>query len=87
MKTFAFAAAALTLLAVPAFAEPDCRAAKEVKPMWEVVKAFEEGEGATVDIAKVTGEKCYEIYGHAGKTKLEIYYDPATGAVLDREED
>ncbi len=87
MKTLTLAAAVLTVLAMPALAEPDCRAAKDAKPMWEVVKSFEEGESAIVDIAKVTGDKCYEIYGHAGTKKLEIYYDPATGAVLDREED
>ena len=30
---------------------------------------------------------CYEIYGANGQQKLEIYYDPASGAELEREAD
>jgi hypothetical protein len=30
---------------------------------------------------------CYEIYGTKGEQKLEIYYDPSTGAELERETD
>ena len=86
MKYVPLSALAVALLAGPALAEPDCSAATAAKPMWEIVKAFEEGESAVVDVAKVTDENCYEIYGHTETTKLEIYYDPATGAVLDREE-
>lgn len=87
MKHLALPAAALALLAAPAFAEPDCSATTASKPMWEIVKSFEEDEAAVVDIAKVTDENCYEVYGHTDTKKLEIYYDPATGAVLEREED
>lgn len=86
MKRIALAAA-VTAIALPAFAEPDCSASTDAKPFWEIVKAFEEGEQAVVDVAKITGDKCYEIYGHTDTKKLEIYYDPATGSVLDREED
>ena len=85
MKTLFLPAAALALAAVPALAEPDCSASTAAKPMWEVVKSFED-EGGTVDVAKTTSEKCYEIYGHVGDKKVEIYFDPATGAVLEREE-
>ncbi len=86
MKYALLPAIALTALAVPALAEPDCSASTAAKPMWEIIKSFEEGEGGTVDVAKTTGDKCYEIYGHIDSKKVEIYYDPATGEVLDREE-
>ena len=77
----------LALISTSAFAGPDCNATEATMPMWEVVKAFEEGEGGKVVVAKVTDDNCYEIYGRVGETKLEIYYDPATGVVLEREED
>ncbi len=75
-----------TLAAVPALAEPDCKGDGPMKPMWETVKAFEEANG-TVQIAKTTGDGCYEIYGRQNGHKVEIYFDPRTGAELDREED
>lgn len=83
----AAAACALLTLSSPAIAGPDCSAIEATKPMWEVVKGFEEGEGGEVVVAKVTDNNCYEIYGRVGEKKLEIYYDPATGEVLEREED
>ena len=71
--------------AAPALAGPDCSAMQATKPMWEIAKAFEEA-GGTIREMKVS-DGCYEIYGTAGEKKLEIYYDPSTGAELEREED
>lgn len=75
-----------TLTAVPAFAEPECEGNAPMKPMWEIVKGFEDAKG-TVQVAKMTGDGCYEIYGLQNDHKVEIYYDPRTGEELEREED
>jgi hypothetical protein len=44
-----------------------------------------EQQGYRIKTFKVTSGQCYEIYGHDkdGK-KIEIYFDPATAAVLER---
>jgi hypothetical protein len=75
-----------TVIAVPAFAEPECTGDGPMKPMWETVRGFEDAKG-TVDIAKMTRDGCYEIYGRQNGHKVEIYFDPRTGAELEREED
>ncbi|NNU79978.1 PepSY domain-containing protein [Halovulum dunhuangense] len=76
-----------TAVAAPAMAEPDCAAAAaSAQPMWNVVRSFEEA-GGVVRTAKVTDEKCYEIYGTRNGRKVEIHFDPATGAELARKED
>lgn len=86
MKTILLPLALATALAAPAFAEPDCSSAGDAMPFWEVIKSFEDA-GGTVQVAKVTGDKCYEIYGRQNDAKVEIYFDPATGAELERETD
>ncbi len=86
MKRLILPAIALAATATAAAAEPDCSAATSAKPMWEIVKSFEENEGGKVAVAKVTDESCYEIYGRVGEKKVEIYYDPANGEILEREE-
>lgn len=75
-----------TLAAAPVFAEPECEGEGPMQPLWQTVKSFEDAEGS-VEVAKLTGDGCYEIYGHQNGHKVEIYYDPRTGAELDREED
>ena len=82
MKTLALGLVALAF-AAPAFADPNCEGTKATMPMWQVAKGFEDA-GGTIREMKVS-DGCYEIYGANGKTKLEIYYDPATGAELQRE--
>lgn len=79
-------AAALILFTVPALAGPDCSDIEASMPMWEIVKTFEEDEGGSIEVAKVTDDNCYEIYGRIDGTRVEIYYDPSNGAVLEREE-
>ncbi len=81
IKTLALGIAALAL-AAPAFADPTCKADATI-PMWQIAKTFEEAGGKIREMKVSDG--CYEIYGSNGKTKLEIYYDPTTGAELQRE--
>lgn len=84
MKTLALGITAL-ILAAPAFAGPNCKATDATMPMWHVAKGFEDAGGKIHEMKVSDG--CYEIYGVNGRTKLEIYYDPATGAELQRESD
>ena len=84
MKTLALGIAALAL-AAPTFADPNCKGIDATTPMWKVAKSFEDA-GGTIREMKVS-DGCYEIYGANGETRLEIYYDPATGAELQRESD
>ena len=48
-------------------------------------KARVEKQGYQIKTFKVSKGQCYEIYGHDkdGK-KVEIYFDPVTGAELER---
>lgn len=83
MKTFA-AAAALTLIASAAFAGPTCNV-PEAKWMKESdFKSRLEAQGYQIKTFKVSKGRCYEIYGFdKANKKVEIYYDPATAAVLE----
>ncbi len=91
MKNFttnAFAAAAIALLgctASAAWAGPSCDV-PEAQWMKEAdFKAKIEAQGYQIKTFKVSKGKCYEIYGtdKAGK-KVEIYFNPATGAVVEQ---
>ena len=75
---------AALLTATAATAGPTCKAPKESWMKEADFKAKLEGEGYKIKTFKVTKGQCYEIYGHdkAGK-KVEIYFDPATAAVLE----
>ena len=84
MKTLALSLCAFAL-AAPAFADPSCKGSGTSMPMWQVAKGFEEAGGKIREMKVSDG--CYEIYGTNGETKLEIYYDPANGAELQRESD
>lgn len=78
-------ALAATLGATAAFAGPACNV-PEAKWMKEAdFKAKVEGQGYKIKTFKVSKGKCYEIYGFDkdGK-KVEIYFDPSTGAELER---
>ncbi|MEZ5647126.1 MAG: PepSY domain-containing protein [Burkholderiaceae bacterium] len=84
-----FRTAAVTLIAMAsataAFAGPACQV-PEAKWMKEAdFRAKVEAEGYQIKTFKVSKGKCYEIYGFdkAGK-KVEIYFDPATAAELER---
>lgn len=83
MLKLPLAALALTLAAGTALAGPSCNAPKDKWIKEADFKAQLEGQGYQIKKFKVTSGNCYEIYGKdkAGK-KVEIYFDPATAAVL-----
>ena len=71
----------LLLAAAHSFAKVDCTT--EPKDKWQNQDAFKKQLEATykIKVFKVTEGNCFEIYGHdkAGK-KVEIYFNPVTGA-------
>lgn len=78
------AALILALSASAVFAGPTCNVPKEQWMKEADFKAKLEADGYKIKTFKVTKGQCYEIYGHdkAGK-KVEIYFNPATAAVLE----
>lgn len=78
------ALAAAALVSTSALAGPTCTAPKEKWMKEADFKAKVEAQGYKIKNFKVTKGECYEIYGFdkAGK-KVEIYFDPATAAVLE----
>ena len=77
---------ALVLASPLAFAGPECTTAD--KAQWQDQAKFQEdlkAQGYKIKVFKVTKGNCYEIYGR-DKTgnRVEIYFDPATGAELER---
>jgi hypothetical protein len=68
-----------------AFAGPSCNVPKERWMKEADFKAQMEKQGYQIKTFKVSKGQCYEIYGSdkAGK-KVEIYFDPATAAVLEQ---
>ena len=79
------AAIVLALGSSAVFAGPTCTAPQDKWMKEADFKAQLEKQGYQIKTFKVSKGKCYEIYGHdkAGK-KVEIYFDPATGAELER---
>ena len=47
------------------------------------MKTFEE-EGGKVLAFKINSGGCYEIYGSQNDTKMEVFFDPNTGAEIER---
>lgn len=78
-------AALLALAAGAAAASPTCKVPKAQWMKESEFKARLEQQGYKIKTFKVTKGDCYEIYGHDkdGK-KVEIYFDPATAAVLEQ---
>ena len=75
----------LALSSAAALARPACNAPEGTWMKEADFKAGLEKQGYQIRTFKVSKGKCYEIYGldQAGK-KVEIYFDPATGAELER---
>lgn len=78
------------LVLMTVFSFSNVFAATECKPgpkeQWQDQAKFQENlkaEGYKIDVFKVTKGDCYEIYGKdkAGK-KVEIYFNPITGAIV-----
>lgn len=74
----------VSTLAGAAFAGPSCQVPKDKWMKEADFKAKLEAQGYQIKTFKVSKGECYEIYGFdkAGK-KVEIYFDPATAAVLE----
>lgn len=77
-------AGAVLFAAAPAFAGPDCSGIAATMPMWQIAQAFENADGKIATMKVSDG--CYEIYGSQAGVEVEIYFDPSTGAELEREE-
>ena len=75
----------LAFTASSAFAEPSCSVPKEKWMKEADFRTMAEGQGYKIKTFKVTKNDCYEIYGFDkdGK-KVEIYFNPETGAELER---
>lgn len=78
-------ASLFSLAATAAFAGPACNVPQEKWMKESDFKAQMEKQGYQVKTFKVSKGKCYEIYGFdKDNKKVEIYFDPATGAELER---
>lgn len=84
MKTLV-TALVVTLASAAAVAGPSCKVPKDTWMKEADFKAKVEKDGYTIKTFKVSKGECYEIYGtdKAGQ-KVEIYFDPATAAILER---
>ncbi len=78
-------AATLSLIATSTFAGPACQVPEEKWMKESDFKTMVTAQGYQIKTFKVSKGKCYEIYGFDkdGK-KVEIYFDPSTGAELER---
>ena len=79
------ASALIALASTAALAGPACNVPQSQWMKEGDFRAKMEQQGYQVKTFKVSKGQCYEIYGFdkAGK-KVEIYFDPATGAELER---
>ncbi|AGX87314.1 PepSY domain-containing protein [Candidatus Symbiobacter mobilis] len=84
MKLFPFALL-LAFATTAAFAGPACHVPKDKWMKEADFKAMIEAQGYKIKTFKVSKGECYEIYGtdKEGK-KVEIYFDPATGAPIQQ---
>jgi len=81
----ALASLAFALASASAVAGPTCKAPKDKWMKESDFKAKLEKDGYKIKTFKVTKGDCYEVYGHDKDGKrVEIYFDPETGAVLER---
>lgn len=88
MKAIAIAVLS-SVIAVTAFAETKEPCTTEPKEKWQDQEKFKtdlQSQGYKIKVFKVTKNSCYEIYGwdKAGK-KVEIYFNPVTGAIVKEE--
>lgn len=72
-----------SLFAGAAIAGPTCSVPQEKWMKEADFKARLEAQGYQIKTFKVSKGQCYEIYGFdKGGQKVEIYFDPQTGAVV-----
>lgn len=73
-----------TLVASAAVAGPTCTVPQEKWMKEADFKARLEAQGYQIKTFKVSKGQCYEIYGFdKNGRKVEIYFDPQTGAVIE----
>ena len=73
-----------TLVAGAAVAGPTCTVPQEKWIKEADFKARLEAQGYQIKTFKVSRGQCYEIYGFdKNGRKVEIYFDPQTGAVIE----
>ena len=73
-----------TLVAGAAVAGPTCTVPQEKWIKEADFKARLEAQGYQIKTFKVSRGQCYEIYGiDKNGRKVEIYFDPQTGAVIE----
>ena len=73
-----------TLVARAAVAGPTCTVPQEKWIKEADFKARLEAQGYQIKTFKVSRGQCYEIYGFdKNGRKVEIYFDPQTGAVIE----
>lgn len=85
MQRTLIASALLALASTAAVAGPSCNVPQSQWMKEGDFRAKMEQQGYQIKTFKVSKGQCYEIYGFdkAGK-KVEIYFDPATAAVLEQ---
>lgn len=71
------------LIALPAFAGPTCTGTGEKLPEEQVKKMYEE-KGVEIKKWKISSGGCYEIYGYENGKRVEIYIDPWTGEIAQK---
>lgn len=83
MKTLLISAL-LVAISSAAFAGPTCNVPKDKWMKEADFKAALTAQGYQIKTFKVSKGECYEIYGFdkSGK-KVEIYFNPATAAILE----
>ena len=85
MRAWLFAG--LIVASSQAVAGPECT--EKDRTLWQDKDAFEKrlvDEGYKVKVFKITDGDCYELYGwNPDGKKVEIYYDPVSGAALKTE--
>ncbi len=69
--------------ATAALAGPTCTGKGEKLPEEKVQKMYEE-KGIQIKKWKISSGGCYEIYGYENGEKVEIYIDPWTGEVVQK---
>lgn len=80
-----FLTLATTVATTTVFAGPSCHVPADKWMKEADFKARIEAQGYRIKTFKVSKGQCYEIYGFDKNGKrVEIYFDPATGAELER---
>ena len=85
MQRTLIASAFIAVASTAALAGPACNVPQNQWMKEGDFRAKVEQQGFQVKTFKVSKGKCYEIYGFdkAGQ-KVEVYFDPATAAVLEQ---